>query len=105
MCPAVGQQTSSHLSLSPLFCVRVSVTLPRTTREMLNVRSRSSLMMVGAPMITWTHDSNSRTTACRRSCRQLWEAACSKFLRVAINAHVAAMMDKLSHKSTLGTQL
>lgn len=52
-CKKKTGKPSTHLSLLPLFCVRVSVTLPRTTSEMLKVRSRSSLMTVGAPMITW----------------------------------------------------
>jgi hypothetical protein len=50
--PPLHQPLQPHLSLWPLLCVRVSVTLPRTTSEMLKVRSRSSLMTVGAPMIT-----------------------------------------------------
>jgi hypothetical protein len=32
--------------------LRVSVMLPRTTREMLNVRSKPSSITLGAPMIT-----------------------------------------------------
>lgn len=54
----------AYLIASPLSPPDVSVRLPRTTSEMLKVRSRLSPITLGAPIITWTQQQATRGNQC-----------------------------------------